>query len=471
MTLTLRNVRTASAFVLSATLLYGCDNGNDNHKSDPGLGATPPTTTIYAFGGTGSPASDGAEPKGSLTPVTTNGTTVLYGRTAVGGPGGTNGCGIIFSLSPSGSNYQILYSFGGSDGCDPRHDAMILNPNDGKIYGTTQGVNQGTGNNYNNWGQVFSFTPGVAIPAGMINAVHTFQGGNSDGAQQHSSFSIDPSSLVLYGQTAAGGSHGSSGDGLLYSLSTAGAFNPLYSFDKSTGSDPHGRIVLSNGTLYGIARQGGTLPAPNSSLPAYGAVYSFNPASSLFTVLHTFAGGPADGAFSDHGYLTPVSVAGKTVFFGMTQCGGSGTDTDSGSCQAYGTKTYSGGAGVIFQIDPTPGSSTPFTVVYSFQGQGTKDGAAPYGSLMYDGTYLYGTTSAGGNYNQGTVFRFAPVGAGGTTTPTIVYHFGTQATDGSKPIDNVIEVGSMLYGMTVFGGNGAAAGTGNGTIFAIPIPN
>ena len=29
----------------------------------------------------------------------------------------------------------------------------------------------------------------------------------------------------------------------------------------------------------------------------------------------------------------------------------------------------------------------------------------------------------------------------------------------------------MLYGMTVFGGNGAAAGTGNGTIFAIPIPN
>ncbi len=140
------------------------DGGNGNSGD---VGVTPPplppvTGTLYAFGGTGSPAQDGAEPKGTLTAVTVNGATVLYGRTAIGG---TNGCGTIFSINPDGSNYNVQYRYGGSDGCDPRHDAMILNPNDGKLYGTTQGVNQTIAtppppNTYGNWGQIFFVHPG-----------------------------------------------------------------------------------------------------------------------------------------------------------------------------------------------------------------------------------------------------------------------------------------------------------------------
>ncbi len=444
------------AIALSAALLLSC-NDDVTPPRPPGLGSLS-STTIYAFGGTGAPAQDGAEPKGTLTPVTLNGKTVLFGRTAIGG---TNGCGIVFSISPDGTNYSVQYRFGGSDGCDPRHDAMVLNPNDGKLYGTTQGVNQNSNATYGNQGQVFSFTPGTSIPT-PIHTVHTFTG-TPDGAQQHSSFSIDPVTGMLYGQTAAGGA---TNDGLLYAVNPDGSnFTPLHDFKKSTGRDPHGRIVLDNGVLYGITKEDGDLA--DASKKGYGTVFAYTLTSPLangpVTVLHTFAGAPHDGALSDHGYLTPVTIGGKTIFFGMTQCGGSGTGKNACS------SSDGGGAGVIFQVDPTatPGSTKAFNIVYSFQGQEHGDGAGPYGSLMYDGAFLYGTTSAGGTYGNGTVFRFTPVAFGGTTTPTVLYQFGGNANDGAKPIDNVIKVGNTLYGMTVYGGAGPSPG--NGTVFAIPL--
>jgi len=50
-----------------------------------------------------------------------------------------------------------------------------------------------------------------------------------------------------------------------------------------------------------------------------------------------------------------------------------------------------------------------FNVIHNFTG-GT-DGANPLNGLMMGaGGYMYGTTSAGGAYNNGTVFRIAPIG-------------------------------------------------------------
>jgi uncharacterized repeat protein (TIGR03803 family) len=341
---------------------------------------------------------------------------------------------------------------------------MTLNPSDGNLYATTQGVNQTGNQSYGNQGQIFSFKPGIGIPT-PIHAVHTFAGA-PDGGQQHSSFSIDPATGVLYGQSAQGGANN---DGLLYAVKPDGtAFTPLFSFAKGQGGDPHGRIMLVQGVLYGIARNGGA--------GGFGSVYAYAldpaPGTAPFTVLHALAGGAGDGATSDHGYLTPVTSGGKTLFYGMTQCGGGGAGKDA--CGA----SDGGGDGIVFQIDPTapPGSSAAFSIVHSFQGTEKGDGAAPYGSLLYDGGYLYGTTSVGGTFDKGTVFRFAPVAFGGTATPQILYHFGTQANDGSKPIDNVIRIGNALFGMTVYGGASGASPddpkvTGNGTIFTVPLPD
>lgn len=455
----------------SAVALLASCNGGGEGASGPLLGSPsppPPSTagTIYAFGGEGSPAYDGAEPKGSLTAVTVNGNVVLYGRTAIGG---SNGCGIVFSIDPDGSHYQVLYRFAGADGCDPRHDAMTLDPDDGRLYATTQGVNQTNNATYGNQGQIFSFLPGLPIGT-PIDAVYTFAG-QPLGAQQHSSFSIDPSTGMLYGMTAEGGDHDG---GLLYAVNPDGShFTPLYSFKKSEGRNPHGRIVLVNGVLYGILRSDGTT---SDGKDGHGAVFSFTltqpPAAGSIAILHTFAGGNHDSALSDHGYLTPVAVGGKTLLFGLTQCGGSGTGKDT--CG----NSDGGGGGTLFQIDPsaTPGSSDAYNLVYSFQGQDHGDGAAPYGSLLYDGTYLYGTTSGGGKHGMGTVFRVTPVKMGGTAAPQVLTHFGGSGNDGQKPIDNLIKVGSTLYGMTVYGGASgkspdSSSYTGNGAIFAVPLPN
>ncbi|MFO1314825.1 MAG: choice-of-anchor tandem repeat GloVer-containing protein [Burkholderiales bacterium] len=469
--------RTVFALVLAAALLAGCNGGGDG-SAPPLLGASPSAgATIYAFGDAGSPTGDGAEPKGTLTAATVGGATVLFGRTAIGGSG--KGCGTIFSINPDGTNYNVQYRFDGADGCDPRHDAMIVNPDDGRLYGTTQGVDQASGKTYGNWGQIFAFTPATSIPT-PVPVVHVFANPSPttapfDGAQQHSSFSIDPVTGVLYGQTAAGGANN---DGMLYAVRPDGAqFVDLHDFSKDDGRNPHGRIVLVNGVLYGIAKSDGRLAAGADAGASYGfgSVYGFPVTQPLangpVTVLHVFAGAPDDGAYSDHGYLTPVTIGGRTILFGMTQCGGAGTKNPA--CKGNGD-----GAGVIFQVDPAaaPGTKAAFNVVYSFQANGATDGALPYGSLMYDGTYLYGTTSAGGTHGKGTVFRFLPVAMQGTATLAYLYQFGAYANDGIKPIDNVIKVGNTLYGMTVYGG---AAGespddksvTGSGTVFAIALPN
>jgi uncharacterized repeat protein (TIGR03803 family) len=456
--------RKSAIFVLAA-MTASCDSGGGS--GNPSVGSAPASTTIYAFGGPGSPAQDGAEPKGSLTLVNVGGSPVLFGRTAIGGNGG---CGVIFSINPDGTNYQVLYRFAGADGCDPRHDAMALDPSNGWLYSTTQGENQTNKMTYGNQGQILYFTPGMPIPSPIATA-HVFLG-MPDGAEQHSSFSFNDDATYLFGMSARGGA---SDDGLLYVVAPqhgSQSLIPLHDFTKAEGRNPHGRIVLDNGVLYGIARSDGTLP---SGASGYGAVFSYaltSFAKGPITVLHTFAGAPTDGALSDHGYLTPVTVGGKRIFFGLTQCGGTGGGVDA--CPA----SSGGGAGVIFQIDPSApaGSAAAFSIVYSFQGTEHGDGADPYGSLMFDGTYLYGTTSVGGNHDQGTVFRIAPVPFGAVAAPQIIYHFGDNASDGRKPIDNVIKLNGMLYGMTVYGGADvpspdSSTDKGNGAIFAVRIPD
>jgi uncharacterized repeat protein (TIGR03803 family) len=65
----------------------------------------------------------------------------LYGTTAVGG---ANGGGVVFSLTPSGTE-TVLYSFCSLASCAPVGDLVALFP--GNLYGTTQQggtINAGT---------------------------------------------------------------------------------------------------------------------------------------------------------------------------------------------------------------------------------------------------------------------------------------------------------------------------------------
>jgi uncharacterized repeat protein (TIGR03803 family) len=102
--------------------------------------------------------------------------------------------------------------------------------------------------------------------------------------------------------------------------------------------------------------------------------------------------------------------------------------------------------------------ATSYRIVYAFRGYGDSDGSAPVTSLLDRGDELYGTTTAGGSVklnNQGTVFAVTTAGV-----ERVAYSFDT--TGGAKPFGGLVAYNDSLYGTTTAGGD-----AGNGTIFEI----
>jgi len=93
-----------------------------------------------------------------------------------------------------------------------------------------------------------------------------------------------------------------------------------------------------------------------------------------------------------------------------------------------------------------------FQTLYTFTGI-SPDGADPWNDLLLDlnGT-LYGTTSVGGVYGCGTVYKLTSKGE-----ETVLYSF-TGGADGCFPQSNVLQDRhGNLYGVALFGGNLTAA--------------
>jgi uncharacterized repeat protein (TIGR03803 family) len=124
----------------------------------------------------------------------------------------------------------------------------------------------------------------------------------------------------------------------------------------------------------------------------------------------------------------------------------------------YGTTTYGGAydKGVVYKVDQAGNE----TVLYSFKG--VPDGANPLlGRLTSDSAgNLYATTYFGGKHNRGTVVKLDPSG-----NETVLHNFG--GISGENPMAGVIrDAGGNLYGTAVLGGLGC------GVVFKInPIDN
>jgi uncharacterized repeat protein (TIGR03803 family) len=131
----------------------------------------------------------------------------------------------------------------------------------------------------------------------------------------------------------------------------------------------------------------------------------------------------------------------------------------------YGTTSSGGvyGAGTVFKITPA-GTET---ILYSF-GASPADGAVPSALIQGKDGNFYGTTSSGGgNYcnvipgsgnNCGTVFKITPGGV-----ETVLYSFGASASDGVEPIAPLLQASDgNFYGTTSGGGV-----NGLGTVFKI----
>ena len=274
----------------------------------------------------------------------------------------------------------------------------------------------------------------------ILNILHSFAGG-SDGAYPQAA--LISSGNTLYGTTEGGGS---SGDGTIFKVNTDGTgYTNLYSFAATTlvtgyigftpysyyansdGANPVAGLVLSGNTLYGTAKNGGSLGS--------GTVFAINTDGTDFTNLHNFTDSDGDSP------RAAMIISGNKL---------------------YGTAYFGGGGslyGTVFAIN-TDGSG--FTNLYNFTGG--SDGAYPWAGLVLSGNTLYGTTWDGGSFGNGTVFAIGTDGTDFTNLYTFTATDGGNSTndDGSNPQGGLALLGNTLYGTAYFGGAG-----GWGTVFAV----
>jgi uncharacterized repeat protein (TIGR03803 family) len=218
----------------------------------------------------------------------------------------------------------------------------------------------------------------------------------------------------FYGTLAYGGWYD---DGLIYRMTPNGKCIILVTFDGENGSHPDGLIQGKEGNFYGATLQGG--PAGN------GSVFKMTPDSKI-TTLAVFKDdlyyGPwglvqgRDGNFygqmsqiisSTDGSTFKVTLDGKLT---IPVTNGMPTGTD-GLLKAKDGSFY----GTTFSDRGDGSSRFGFGTVYKTGHDGVRttlvvfnqtNGANPLGDLVQgrDGN-IYGITTSGGAFNQGTVFR------------------------------------------------------------------
>jgi uncharacterized repeat protein (TIGR03803 family) len=326
-------------------------------------------------------------------------------------------------------------------------------------------------------------TPKTPPNQTSYRVLHTFAT-TTDGHNPVAGVTIDPIGN-LYGTTAFGGDTpcpGNGGCGTVFKVSRTGVETVLYNFSGEAGGGyPDAGLVRdAAGNLYGTAAVGDT-----SCNPPYGCgvVFKLDTAGTE-TVLHSFEGQPDDGAEPAWGALTRDAAGnlyGTTFSGGASNLGtifqvdSAGTETvlysfspppdgsnpnagllRSSSGDLYGTTTGGGGFGngTVFELDTTGKE----TLLYSFGP--TPDGAAPdSGTLVRDDSgNLYGTTQDGGAFGYGTVFRLTPAGK-----ETVLYSFRGES-DGAFPIAGVVrDSAGNLYGTT----SAAGASQYYGTVFKL----
>jgi len=286
---------------------------------------------------------------------------------------------------------------------------------------------------------LYSFTATHANSSGGLT--------NSDGAYPAAGLIL--SGNTLYGTTSGGGTNG---NGTVFAVNTDGTgftnlhtFPALVSGTNSDGANPAAGLLQSGVYLYGTAQFGGS----NGS----GTVFAVRTDGLYFTNLHSFTALSApyyQGGTNSDGAIPRAGLA--LVLSGFsTLCG---TASDGGT----------NGNGTVFALNA---DGTGFTVLHTFTAYSNftnSDGANPAGGLISSGNTLYGTASAGGTGENGTVFALNTDGTGFTN----LYSFTALSslfinTDGANPFAGLVLSGNTLYGTTHSDGT-----NGGGTVFAVP---
>jgi len=302
--------------------------------------------------------------------------------------------------------FSVLYDFSNSpDGASPDKGTLVLDPV-GNLYGTTYAG-----------GPFFQGTVFKLDPASKESVLYNFRG-LRDGAGPIGGLVLDPFGN-LYGTTSYKGAFNA---GTVFKITPARNFQLLHTFSgHADGGQPYGGLIRDRrGNLYGTTKGGGS--------SGDGTIFRLDPMGRE-TVLHNFAGTPTDGAQPTATLIRDVTGN----FYGTASIGGLFL------------------SGTIFKLDITGGETT----LHDFTGSG--DGVFPLGAMVRDADgNLYGTTSAGGGLNLGSVFKLDPSGR-----ELWIINFG--GSNGSYPVgDLVLDDANNIYGTTAYGGD-----FGSGTVFTV----
>ena len=324
--------------------------------------------------------------------------TFLYGTTIWGG---TTDSGTVFKIKTDGTGYANLINFSGTNGSYP-WGALFF---DGTyLYGTTEVG--GT----NHLGTIFKVMPNGTGYTKLLDFT-----GATNGAYPRGSLISD--GTFLYGMTLAGGTNDS---GVVFKIKPDGSgYLKLFDFSGIDGKYPTGNSLFYDGTfLYGTTEVGGS----NN----FGVFFKIMPNGTGYVKLLDFAG----SSNGSHPWSTYYYDG--TFLYGLTEYGGASN------------------SGTMYKIKP---DGSGYLKLFDFNG--TSNGNTPISSLISDGTFFYGNTQIGGANNRGIIFMVKPDGSGFTN----LFDF-TSGSCGNYPIGSLISDGTYLYGMTNGGGT-----NGYGTVF------
>ena len=237
--------------------------------------------------------------------------------------------------------------------------------------------------------------------SGAVTLLHTFVGGAADGARAITGV-IQAGDGGFYGTTERGGT---ANLGVVYRVSAEGVFFVLHSFTggPEDGASPAARLVEGrDGALYGTTRGGGAFDL--------GTAFRMTTTGNI-TLLHSFAGEPTEGARPTQ----PLVEGRDGNFYGGTT--------------APEPWPYANG-GTIFRMSPAGAVTVLRRLSIEEDGIAGYSGLAlndfPLGALLEatDGSF-YGTTGWAGPHGAGTIFRIASDG-----TFTKLHDFSFEGTQG-----------------------------------------
>jgi uncharacterized repeat protein (TIGR03803 family) len=433
--------------------------------------------------------------EGPVSPLVPSSDGWLWGTTAGGVV--TSTYGTIYRTRPETGEFQTMYNFaGGTDGNAPY--SGLVSDGAGNFWGVTRYTGNGTVSN----GTIYR----INERTGAFTRVYTFPGTSSSATNGRVPMAglYHDGAGHLWGSTSLGGAQGY-GTIFKYNIA-AGTLTKVVDF---SGNNALAGMIKGSDSLYTLVPDGNGFLWGMTSYTGYtsgnGTIFKVDMATNTATTVLEFSDAgatnkgktPRGGLVNDgEGNLWGITETGGylnrgTVFKISAASGVLTTVQQFGELAGANASVYSAwnglshdGEGNLWGVATTGGTATPWAVykIRISDGSFTKVLEQAHGGVSYKGNtplagltgsatspWLWGTTSAGGTYNLGTLFRHNPT----TGEHDTVVHFtgNTGAALGGKPSGKLfIDASGIVWGTTEIGG-AFGTGTRNGTIFKYDPPS